>query len=140
MNVVNMTGRLTDDPEIKYTTGEKPLCIASYSIAVNRPFTDKDGNRQADFFTCKSFGKTGEFVEKYVKKGTKVVVRSHYQSGSYTNRDGQKVYTHDFVVDDIEFAESKAAASQNQQTAPTGNNINDYVNAIPGIDESLPFA
>jgi single-strand DNA-binding protein len=86
-----------------------------------------------------AFGKTGEFVEKYIKKGTKVVVRTHYQSGSYTNRDGQKVYTHDFVIDDIEFAESKAASSQNQQSAPTGGNINDYVNSVPGLDEELPF-
>lgn len=129
-------GRASVDPKVTYTQGEKATCVARFNLAVERRGKDNG----ADFPSMIAFGKTGEFVEKYVKKGTKVVIRSHYQSGSYTNRDGQKVYTHDFVIDDIEFAESKAASQQNQQTAPTGGNINDYVNAIPGIDESLPFA
>ena len=130
-NVCVFCGRAVKDPDIKYTQGEKATCVARFNLAVDR--RGKDGG--ADFPSMVA----GEFVEKYVKKGTKVVVRSHYQSGSYTNRDGQKVYTHDFVVDDIEFAESKAASQQNQQTAPTGNNINDYVNAMPSM-EDLPFA
>ena len=135
-NVCVFCGRAVKSPEVRYTQGEKAMCIARFNLAVERRGKDNG----ADYPNMIAFGKTAEFVEKHINKGTKVVVRSHYQSGSYTNKDGQKVYTHDFVVDDIEFAESKAAASQNQQTAPTGNNINDYVNAIPGIDESLPFA
>ena len=134
-NVCVFCGRSSADPKVTYTQGEKATCVARFSLAVDRRGKDSG----ADFPSMVAFGRTGEFVEKYVKKGTKVVVRSHYQSGSYTNRDGQKVYTHDFVVDDIEFAESKAASQQNQQTAPTGNNINDYVNSIPSM-EDLPFA
>jgi single-strand DNA-binding protein len=122
-------------PEVRYTQGEKAMCIARFNLAVERRGKDNG----ADYPNMIAFGKTAEFVEKHINKGTKVVVRSHYQSGSYTNKDGQKVYTHDFVVDDIEFAESKAASQQNQQTAPAGNNINDYVNSMPSM-EDLPFA
>ena len=134
-NVCVFCGRAVKSPEVRYTQGEKAMCIARFNLAVERRGKDNG----ADYPNMIAFGKTAEFVEKHINKGTKVVVRSHYQSGSYTNRDGQKVYTHDFVVDDIEFAESKAAASQNQQTAPTGNSINDYVNAVPSM-EDLPFA
>lgn len=134
-NVCVFCGRAVKDPDIKYTQGEKATCVARFNLAVDRRGKDNG----ADFPSMIAFGKTGEFVEKYIKKGTKVVVRTHYQSGSYTNRDGQKVYTHDFVIDDIEFAESKAASSQNQQSAPTGGNINDYVNSMPSM-EDLPFA
>lgn len=144
-------GRASAEPKVTYTTGDKPMCIAKFSLAVDRRGRD----RGADFPNMIAFGKIGEFCEKYVKKGTKVVIRSHYQSGNYTNRDGVKVYTHDFIVDDIEFAESKAAASQNaeqttqqttsQQTtqpnAQTGAGIDNYMNIPDGIDESgLPFA
>lgn len=149
-NICVFCGRSTDTPDVKYTTGDKPMCIAKFSLAVDRRGRDKG----ADFPNMIAFGKTGEFVEKYVKKGTKVVIRSHYQSGSYTNRDGVKVYTHDFIVDDIEFAESKAATSQNaeqttqqtstQQTtqpnAQTGAGIDNFMNIPDGIDESMPFS
>ena len=151
-NICVFCGRSTKDAEVTYTQGDKPMCIAKFSLAVDRRGRD----RGADFPNMIAFGKIGEFCEKYVKKGTKVVIRSHYQSGSYTNRDGVKVYTHDFIVDDIEFAESKAAASQNaeqtttqqtstQQTtqpnAQTGAGIDNYMNIPDGIDESgLPFA
>ena len=134
-NVCVFCGRAVKSPEVRYTQGEKAMCIARFNLAVERRGKDNG----ADYPNMIAFGKTAEFVEKHINKGTKVVVRSHYQSGSYTNRDGQKVYTHDFVVDDIEFAESKAASQQNQQTAPTGNSINDYVNAVPSM-EDLPFA
>ena len=134
-NVCVFCGRAVKDPDIKYTQGEKATCVARFNLAVDRRGKDNG----ADFPSMIAFGKTGEFVEKYIKKGTKVVVRTHYQSGNYTNRDGQKVYTHDFVIDDIEFAESKAASSQNQQSVPTGGNINDYVSDVP-ITEDLPFA
>ena len=134
-NVCVFCGRAVKSPEVRYTQGEKAMCIARFNLAVERRGKDNG----ADYPNMIAFGKTAEFVEKHINKGTKVVVRSHYQSGSYTNKDGQKVYTHDFVVDDIEFAESKAASQQNQQTAPTGNNINDYVNSVPSM-EDLPFA
>lgn len=145
-NLCVFCGRSTSDPKVTYTQGEKSMCIAKFSLAVDRRGRD----RGADFPNMIAFGKTGEFCEKYVKKGTKVVIRSHYQSGNYTNRDGVKVYTHDFIVDDIEFAESKAAASQNteqttqqptQPNAQTGAGIDNYMNIPDGIDESeMPFA
>lgn len=149
-NICIFCGRSTKAPDVSYTQGDKPMCIAKFSLAVDRRGKSKD----ADFPNMIAFGKIGEFCEKYVKKGTKVVIRSHYQSGNYTNRDGVKVYTHDFIVDDIEFAESKAAASQNteqttqqtstQQTtqpnAQTGAGIDNYMNIPDGIDSEMPFA
>ena len=138
MNHVILIGRLTKDPETRYTQGEKPMCIARFTLAVDRIFK-KQGEQSADFISCVAFGKTGEFIEKYCKKGTKLGVVGHIQTGSYTNKDGQKVFTTDVAVDEAEFAESKAASQQNQQTAPTGNNINDYVNSMPSM-EDLPFA
>ena len=150
-NICVFCGRATKDAEVTYTQGDKPMCIAKFGLAVDRRGRD----RGADFPNMIAFGKIGEFCEKYVKKGTKVVIRSHYQSGNYTNRDGVKVYTHDFIVDDIEFAESKAAASQNteqttqqtstqQTTQPntqTGAGIDNYMNIPDGIDDSeMPFA
>ena len=138
MNHVILIGRLTKDPETRYTQGEKPMCIARFTLAVDRRFK-KQGEQSADFISCVAFGKTGEFIEKYCKKGTKLGVVGHIQTGSYTNKDGQKVFTTDVAVDEAEFAESKAASQQNQQTAPTGNNINDYVNSMQSM-EDLPFA
>ena len=147
-NVCIYSGRATADPKVTYTQGDKPMCIARFGLAVDRRGKDKG----TDYPNMVAFGKTGEFVEKYIKKGTKVIVRSRYQSGSYTNRDGQKVYTHEFVIDDIEFAESKSAAQNQeqytqqtqtqapQQSAPAaGKSIDDYVN-IPDMPEDLPFA
>lgn len=147
-NICVFCGRSTKDAEVTYTQGDKPMCIAKFGLAVDR----RGRGNGADFPNMIAFGKTGEFCEKYVKKGTKVVIRSHYQSGNYTNRDGVKVYTHDFIVDDIEFAESKAAASQNAeqttQNAPkttepnaqTGAGIDNFMNIPDGIDESMPFS
>ena len=147
-NICVFCGRSTKDAEVTYTQGDKPMCIAKFGLAVDRRGRD----RGADFPNMIAFGKIGEFCEKYVKKGTKVVIRSHYQSGNYTNRDGVKVYTHDFIVDDIEFAESKAVAAQNAeqttQNAPkttepnaqTGAGIDNFMNIPDGIDESMPFS
>lgn len=149
-NIVIFSGRLTRDPDIRYTQGQNPMCVARFTIAVDRKGKDKG----ADFPNMIAFGKTGEFCEKYLKKGTKIITRCHYTSGSYTNKDGQKVYTHEFAIDDIEFAESKAVAAQNaeqttqqtstQQTTPnaqTGVGIDNFMNIPDGIDESgLPFA
>ena len=132
-------GRITKESDIRYTQGEKPMCIARYTLAVDRRFK-KQGEQTADFIPCVAFGKTAEFVEKYCHKGTKLAIVGRITTGSYTNKDGQKVFTTEVTVEEQEFAESKAASSQNQQAAPTGGNINDYVNDIPGINESLPFA
>ena len=137
MNVVTMTGRLTDDPEIKYTTGEKPLCIASYSIAVNRPFTDKDGNRQADFFTCKSFGKTGEFIEKYFKKGMKIALVGRLEQERW-EKDGKKNSRVVINAERVEFGESKAKPSEESKEKKPEKKP-DADGFMPMTDEELPF-
>ena len=113
MNKVILMGRLTRDPEVRYTTGDNQMAIARYTLAVDRRFSrggNNDGNN-ADFIPCVVFGKSAEFTEKYLKKGTKIAVTGRIQTGSYTNRDGVKVYTTEVVVEDQEFAESKNAAS-----------------------------
>ena len=112
MNKAILMGRLTRDPEIRYTQGDNPMCIARYTLAVDRRFNRNAGNdgNNADFIPCVCFGKTAEFVEKYLKKGTKMAVTGRIQTGSYTNRDGVKVYTTEVVVEDQEFAESKNAS------------------------------
>ena len=110
MNKVLLMGRLTKDPEARYTQGENPMCIARYTLAVDRRLGKKEGEQTADFISIVAFGKSGEFAEKYLHKGTKVVVTGRIQTGSYTNKDGQKVYTTDVVAEDQEFAESKKTA------------------------------
>ena len=111
MNKVILMGRLTRDPEVRYSQGEQATAIARYTLAVDRRFK-RDGDQTADFIGCVAFGKLGEFAEKYLRKGTKVVVTGRIQTGSYTNKDGQKVYTTDVVVEECEFAESKNAAGE----------------------------
>lgn len=145
MNKVILMGRLTRDPEVRYSQGESSLAIARYTIAVDRRFK-RDGDQQtADFISCVSFGKTAEFAEKYYRQGTKVLVTGRIQTGSYTNKDGQKVYTTEVVVEEQEFAESKAAASESggfQQTArpePSQAIGDGFMNIPDGIDEELPF-
>ena len=122
MNKAILMGRLTRDPEIRYTQGDNPMCIARYTLAVDRRFNRNAGNdgNNADFIPCVCFGKTAEFVEKYLKKGTKMAVTGRIQTGSYTNRDGVKVYTTEVVVDDQEFAESKNAAGGNGRFGGNG--------------------
>ena len=138
MNKVILMGRLTRDPEVRYTQGDNAMAIARYSLAVDRRFK-RDGEPDADFINCVAFGKSGEFAEKYLKKGTKVVVVGRIQTGSYTNKDGQKVYTTDVVVEEQEFAESKnSGSSDNNQSAPVNKNT-DFMNIPDGIDEELPF-
>ena len=134
-------GRLTRDPEIRYTQGNDPMCVARYTLAVDRR-VKKDGQDNADFINCVAFGKAGEFVEKYCKKGTKLAVSGRIQTGSYTNRDGQKVYTTDVMIEEQEFAESKAAQSGQQK--PTQNKEDGFMNIPDGLDEeidmdNLPF-
>ena len=140
MNKAILMGRLTRDPDVRYTQGDNPMCIARYTLAVDRRFK-KEGQDTADFIPCVAFGKPAEFVEKYVKKGTKLAVSGRIQTGSYTNRDGQKVYTTEIVVEEQEFAESKAAQSgqQNTQPAKEEEGMDGFMNIPEGIDESLPF-
>ena len=139
MNKVILMGRLTRDPEVRYSQGDTPTAIARYTLAVDRR-TRKDGEASADFISCVAFGKSAEFAEKYLHKGTKLVITGRIQTGSYTNKDGQKLYTTDVVVEDQEFAESKAAASGNQegnsQPAASGDG---FMNIPEGMDEELPF-
>ena len=139
MNKVILMGRLTRDPEVRYTQGDNAMAIARYSLAVDRRFK-KDGDEQtADFINCIAFGKAGEFAEKYFRKGTKIAVVGRIQTGSYTNKDGQKVYTTDVVVEEQEFAESKnSGSSDNNQSVPTNKNT-DFMSIPDGIDEELPF-
>ena len=140
MNNVTLMGRLTRDPEVRYSqNGEKATCIARYTLAVNRTFGGKDGQPTADFISCVAFGKAGEFTEKYLKKGMQICLRGRIQTGSYTNKDGQKVYTTDIVVENQEFAEKKNAASEGTPDNPATQN--DYVpQSQGGMDEfmSLP--
>ena len=143
LNQCIFTCRLTADPEIKYTQGEKPTAIANYTGAIDRRFK-KDGEPASDFARFVAFGKNAEFAEKYFKKGMKVEITSHFQSGSYTNKDGQKVYTNDFIVDTQGFAESKNA-SQGNGSAPAANSTGSslptdgFMNIPDGINEELPF-
>ena len=144
-------GRLTRDPEIKYTQGENSMAIARYTLAVDRRFK-RDGEPTADFVNCVAFGRGAEFTEKYFRQGLKVVVTGRIQTGSYTNKDGQKVYTTDVVVEEQEFAESKATSDANagsfshaggfqQAPAPTpaADAGDGFMNIPDGIDEELPF-
>lgn len=107
MNKVILMGRLTRNPDVRYSQGEKATCVARYTLAVNRRFR-REGDQDADFINCVAFGRQGEFAEKYLKQGTKIVISGRIQTGSYTNRDGVKVYTTDVVVEEQDFAESKA--------------------------------
>ena len=144
MNKVILMGRLTRDPEVRYSQGEQATAIARYTIAVDRRFK-RDGDQQtADFIGCVAFGRAGEFAEKYFRKGTKVVVEGRIQTGSY-EKDGQRVYTTDIVVEQQEFAESKATNDSNagsyQQASPAPSSAvgDGFMNIPDGLDEELPF-
>ena len=160
MNKVVLMGRLTRNPNVSYSQGERATCVARYTLAVNRRFK-RDGEPDADFINCVAFGRQGEFAEKYLKQGTKVVISGRIQTGSYTNREGVRVYTTDVVVEEQDFAESKASAASYgsgypqpnaqpvQPQAPArpdpagadaGQGIDSDFMAIPdGIEEELPF-
>lgn len=142
MNKVILMGRLTRDPDVRYTQGEEPMAIARFTLAVDRR-GKRDGEASADFPSCVCFRRTAEFIEKYAHQGTKLVVVGRIQTGSYTNRDGQKVYTTDVVVEEAEFAESKAAADRNtQQTPPPSpdTGADGFMNIPDGIEEEPPFS
>ncbi len=150
MNKVILMGRLTRDPEVRYSQGETALAIARYTLAVDRRFARRgEGNNNeqtADFISCVAFGRNAEFAEKYLRQGTKIAATGRIQTGSYTNKDGQRVYTTEVVVEEQEFAESKAAAANNgggfaptQPAAPAMDAGDGFMNIPEGIDEELPF-
>lgn len=144
MNKVILMGRLTRDPEVRYTTSDEPIAIARYTLAVDRKFK-RDGEQTADFIRCVAFGKNGEFAEKYFHQGTKIVAEGRIQTGSYQDKDGKTVFTTEVVIEGQEFAESKAAAESNgvnTQTAPPPmpDNANDFMDVPDNADETgLPF-
>ncbi|RHQ12359.1 single-stranded DNA-binding protein [Clostridium sp. AM49-4BH] len=148
MNKVILMGRLTRDPEIRYANNANSTCIANYTLAVDRRFKRQGDEQTADFIQCVAMGKGGEFAEKYLHQGTKIVVEGRIQTGSYTNKDGQKIFTTEVWVESQEFAESKAASAQNgnqNASAPTRPNVaqNDsdgFMNIPDAIEEELPFA
>lgn len=142
MNKVILIGRLTRDPEVRYTNGDNPMAVARFSLAVDRRGKKNNEEQTADFINCVSFGKTAEFAEKYFRKGTKICVVGRIQTGSYTNKDNVKVYTTDVVVEEQEFAESKGSGSGDTQSGNQNqpNVTSDgFMNIPDGINEELPF-
>ena len=146
MNKVILMGRLTRDPEVRYSQGENAMAVARYTLAVDRRFNRNNDDQTADFINCVAFGRAGEFAEKYLHKGTKIAITGRIQTGSYTNKDGVKVYTTEVVIEEQEFAESKHSAgnADNSGFAPAGRPApaaagDGFMNIPDGIDEELPF-
>lgn len=133
MNKVVLMGRLTRDPDLKFTKGSDPMAVARFTLAVDRRFR-KEGEPTADFINCVVFGKSAEFTDRYFRQGMRVCISGRIQTGSYTNRDGQKVYTTDIVVEEQEFAESKASTQNVPQQSDDG-----FANIPEHISEELPF-
>lgn len=143
MNRVILMGRLTRDPEVRYSQGERTMTIAKYTLAVDRRSRRSQGDNEqtADFINCVAFDRAGEFAEKYFRQGMRVLISGRIQTGSYINKDGIKVYTTDIIVDDQEFADSKGAASGGQASGrPDAANADGFVNIPDNLeDDSLPF-
>ena len=137
MNKVVIIGRFTRDPEIKYSTGENATATARFSLAVNRRFKNKEGNYDADFINCVAFGKTAEFIEKYFTKGMAIGITGRIQTGSYTNKEGQKVYTTDVVVEETEFVESKNKGTSDNVPNNNANSNSDFEETAS--DDEMPF-
>ena len=138
MNHTYYIGRLTADPDVRYTQGQNPVCIARYTLAVDRKYK-KEGEQTADFIRCVAFGKNGEFAEKYLKKGMKIAVSGRTQTGSYKDKDGKTVYTNDNVVEEHEFCESKQSNGQSKPKKEESS-MDGFMNIPDNIDEELPFA
>lgn len=143
MNKVILLGNLTRDPEIRYSQGEKQMAVARFSLAVNRRFAN-DGETNADFFNCTAFGKTAEFVEKYFRQGSRMSLVGRIENNNYTNKNGEKVYSVQIMVEEVEFAERKSAQSNNQtqnhnQPAQTNGGDDDFMSIPDGIEDGLPF-
>ena len=147
MNKVILMGRLTRDPELRYTSGEKSMAIARYTLAVDRGFKRGDSSEQnADFIQCIAFDKAGEFAEKYFRQGMRVLVSGRIQTGNYTNKEGQKVYTTEVIIDSQEFADSKGASDSggryqgSTSQSKSSANSDGFMNIPDGVDdEGLPF-
>ena len=147
MNKVILMGRLTRDPEVRYSQGENATAVARYTLAVDRRYNRNNDEQSADFISCVAFGRNGEFAEKYLRKGTKIAATGRIQTGSYTNKDGVRVYTTDVVIEEQEFAESKNNSSAGNGGFTGGNNNapamqdagDGFMNIPDGIDEELPF-
>ena len=143
MNKVILLGNLTRDPEIRYSQGEKQMAVARFSIAVNRRFAN-DGETNADFFNCTAFGKTAEFIEKYFRQGSRMSLVGRIENNNYTNKNGEKVYSVQIMVEEVEFAERKSAQSNNQtqnqnQQAQANGGDDDFMSIPDGIEDGLPF-
>lgn len=148
MNKVVLMGRLTRNPDVRYSQGERPMAVARYTLAVNRRFK-RDGEPDADFINCVAFGRQGEFAEKYLKQGTKIVISGRIQTGSYVNKDGNRVYTTDVVVEEQDFCESKASQGNHSfgggfepagRPAPSAAAGDGFMSIPDGIEEELPFS
>ena len=150
MNKVVLMGRLTRDPDIRWTQGGDSMCVAKYTLAVDRRGRKQDGGQSADFISCTAFGKSAEFAEKYLHKGIKICLSGHIQTGSYTKQDGTKVYTTDVIVEDQEFCESKAASAeisapnsapqtQSRSAQPRQDDLSGFMSIPDGFEEELPF-
>ena len=146
MNKVILMGRLTRDPEVRYSQGENATAVARYTLAVDRRYNRNNDEQSADFISCVAFGRNGEFAEKYLRKGTKIAATGRIQTGSYTNKDGVRVYTTEVVIEEQEFAESKNSSSAGNGGFTGGNNASSmqdagdgFMNIPDGIDEELPF-
>lgn len=138
MNKVILMGRLCADPEVRYSQNQNQTAVARYRLAVDRRFK-REGEQTADFISCVAFGKAAEFAEKYLRQGTKIAITGRIQTGGYTNREGQKVYTTDVVVEEQEFAESKGASGNIEGSAPQATDPDGFMSLPDGIDEELPF-
>lgn len=139
MNFVLISGRLTKEADVRYAASGDNMAIARFTLAVDRRGKKEDGQQTADFINCVAFGKTAETIEKYTTKGTKIILRGHWQSGSYKNKDGATVYTNDCIVDEFEFAESKKDTQETAPSAPAHTDSDGFMNIPDGIDEELPF-
>lgn len=135
MNKVCLMGRLTRDPEVRFTSGDNPLAIARYTLAVDRR-NKREGEQTADFISCVAFGRNAEFAEKYFRQGTKIAIGGRIQTGSYNNREGKKIYTTEVVIEEQEFAESKGR----QGNEPGQQDADGFMNIPDGVEEELPFS
>ena len=151
MNKVILMGRLTRDPEVRYSAGENATAVGRYTLAVDRRFK-QDGQQSADFISCVTFGKNAEFAEKYLRRGIKIAITGRIQTGSYTNKEGRKIYTTDVIVEEQEFAESKNSSGTDREARDEAalqqsgyhqekmtTDENGFMNIPDGIDEELPF-
>lgn len=138
MNKIILMGNLTRDPEIRYTQGENALAIARFSLAINRRFA-KQGDTEVDYFNCTAFGKQAEFIEKYFRKGSRMLVSGRVQNDNYTNKNGEKVYSVQIIAEEIEFAERKGSGQTSGGAPEPGEASNDFMDLPTGVEEGLPF-